>query len=148
MSTSKLDHVTFRISEVINRKFYILDFPIKKTKKIEEQVKIELKFKLSPEIKKNIVEIRFSISFKHIETNKIVCELETSFIFIIVDLSNYIQGTTFKSDKIPITLLSVSYSTFRGILLEKFRGTIFGDIPPLPLLDPKSLISETTPANI
>lgn len=148
MNTSKLDHITFRIIDIIDRKYYIFDFPVKKAKKIQEQVKIELKFKLSPDIKKNIVDVRFSILFKHIETNKVVSEVETSFIFDIVDLSNHIQGRVFKNDKIPLTLLTVSYSTFRGILCEKFRGTIFGDIPPLPLIDPKSFLSKTTPADI
>lgn len=141
MKAKHSEQLVFRISEILNRKFIISDFPLKKTKKIEDQVKFELKFKLSPNLKKNNIDVEMSMLFTHIDTNKIVCNLDTSFIFDIVDLSNYIDGSTFKSDQIPVTLLSVSYATFRGIISEKLNGTKLGSIPPLPLIDPKKFLS-------
>ena len=140
MDSKKKKQVTFRIADIINRNFSISDFPLKKTKKINDQVKFELKFKVTPDIKKNIIDFGYELVITHIATNKKVSNVETSFIFEVQDLEKFANESSFTDDILPVTIASISFSTFRGIVYEKFKGTKLADLPPLPLIDPKAMI--------
>jgi hypothetical protein len=81
------------------------------------------------------------------ETKELIMEMETTFTYLIPDLKKHIKTTKNKEGKdvtefidprnkgLIILLLGVSYSTMRGMVYERNRGTFLESVY-LPIVDP------------
>ena len=75
-----------------------------------------------------------------------ICRCEILFGFAFPDLDQFVQikkGEQPEMDTtLQITLLSLAYSTARGMLIAQTRGSIFADAI-LPILPPTALLKES-----
>ncbi len=100
-------------------------------------------------IKEEMYSIRFSVLvnefFKHGDSAKktLIGDFEIRVDFVVNELIGHLSLEEGKiksiSPKLAITLISIGYSTIRGIILEKTRG-ILGNGLILPIVEPKILL--------
>ncbi len=82
-----------------------------------------------------------TMAFEIVEKKEIYCKIELLFLFHFKDMKIFkISDKVFRfPDEILRVLMDISYSTTRGILYEKWRGTYLDKII-LPSIDINSLI--------
>jgi hypothetical protein len=153
-STQSKGLIKYRLREIITRRhsFYGITNSANDT---DELVKISINHKIIPtvnyNIKDDLILITIFVEAFRKETQEVVLDIETVFVFHAVDLKNYIAPQDEKTNKYKfindkdealITLLiGISLSTMRGIVHEKSRGTIIENIP-IPILNPASFIKK------
>jgi hypothetical protein len=92
--------------------------------------------------------IRLIINIVGLDSDKkplgISASYALDFFFVVDNLNDFISDNKAVADILGATLLSISISTARGILLERTHGTFFEGFM-LPIVDPFKLIREQTP---
>lgn len=66
---------------------------------------------------------------------------EYEFYYEVKNLGDFFKEGELEDNSILVTLISISYSTLRGILLERINGTIFSGII-LPIVNPSKLLTD------
>lgn len=114
-----------------------------------------LKYDVTPKIgvdgEKDIIGITLRIVGKIIETEEITLESEDVFEFNVPGLKNHViinENRTWRfinseHAKLLNVLMGITYSTMRGVLLERTRGTIL-ETTFLPIIDPGVLVPQPT----
>lgn len=103
-------------------------------------------------VKDSLVFVTVTITASSKATRDKVMLIETIFTFSIKDLESFLEkdprtdnkSWKFKDNKdegILLTFISIAYSTMRGIVLEKSKGTIL-ERHFLPIVDPRIFIKK------
>ena len=114
---------------------------------IQEELLADNSLKIGHNIAHNIEEgkIKVELSIKIENENKIdFASFEISCFFLIENSSNYLIEIEDQKNfhiQLLITLISISYSTARGIIYQKLQDTDFNNII-LPIVSPIKLISD------
>jgi len=111
---------------------------------VQYGVKDELAFE------ENIFRFVFSVNLEALNKNEmpigVRAQYSIEFIFYIENLAHYISAMDKKKNTIvfnpilPNTLLSIVYSTSRGIILSRTQGTVMEGVI-LPVIDTKALLA-------
>ncbi|NUN08046.1 MAG: hypothetical protein HUU54_02610 [Ignavibacteriaceae bacterium] len=145
MPDSNQIQIQFSIADIQTLEFVIFNLPdIASLDKTKFPFKIEAGFFFEVENKIVGIDIIVDISADS-APNPIVCHMITRFKFLI---NNFNEAFTIKEGNITypsqflITLISISLSTTRGILLSKTESTNLRGIF-MPIIDPSKLIMVT-----
>lgn len=131
---------TFKLKNIESLSFSYANLSKKYRKKIGDIVQINVSYVFETLHKKEEAILILKVSIVNKETSREICLAETKFIFGIRNMERLINGNSFISKQIPLTLVSISYSTFRGQIFEKLKGTPLENIPPIPVIDPNLLL--------
>lgn len=128
--------VVFRLEKIQTNKFTfsLPTSPFDKAQK--ERVEYSIISIPKASIEKELLNISLSVLISIKETQEIVCEIESNFIYWVENLASYQKDgkPEFENDFL-ITFFSISVSTMRGILYERCRGT-FLQADFLPIINP------------
>lgn len=131
-----IDTEKIHLIKVITDEFFI-ESAVSKLKEID----IKMGQKTMHNLQNSTVKITLSIDLS-VQHCNIANFLNDSF-FYIENLSDYIVGDGKKVEfngSFIATLISIAYSTFRGILLEKCKDTVLKDFS-LPIINPNKLLN-------
>lgn len=142
MNQDKKISIQYRIQQIKILNFCVNnlanDIQVNNTLQIETSVKINI------DAHKQIISITIGvIIFTNQNKENKLCSLLAAFIFHTVGINKF----EFNNEKIKIpdgflvSLVSVSYSTLRGIFFEKCANTYLSNII-LPLIDPIKLLKK------
>jgi hypothetical protein len=105
---------------------------------------------ITSSVEREFIYIRLTVSGKIKETEEDILSIDALFTFRIPGLIDFVTIKDPKTKdwdfKVPtnrniiLSMINVSVSTMRGILLEKLRGTILHS-KPLPLINPKVFVA-------
>jgi len=95
-------------------------------------------------VEKSLIVITIEVFAIIKETKERIMDAEIVFFYNAKDLKNYVvfneeKKWSFINSKdigLTVVLIGISFSTMRGILLERCRGTVL-EAHPLPIVDPK-----------
>jgi hypothetical protein len=103
------------------------------------------------QVENKTIVVDFSIDISLKNTEEKVAHIQTLFHYQVDNLNecievngNVIKDTHPDFGKFLITITGASYSTMRGIISEKFRGTIL-DRALLPIIDPSQFFKPPDP---
>ena len=150
--------LAYRLMSVSTEKFmYTMpskEFDIKKNVVVSYYVDPQLMFN----VKEEHIIINCKIKCSILETQELIMEIETLYVFIVDNLGKYVVTKDTKTEFIDkknlaflASLIGLSYSTSRGIVLEKCRGTIVETqvmpvINPMKFIKPIEEVKEAKPA--
>jgi hypothetical protein len=146
-SENKEQFLIYGLISILNLK-YIYNLPIKKfdSEKIKEIVNYRVKPGIHLRLDRDNIIIRVDVQAVIKDTDEMVMNIITDFAFHVPELNKHMEqrekdGNKYMAFKKPINnglytlLIGVSYSTMRGILTEKVKGTPL-DTTFLPVVDP------------
>jgi hypothetical protein len=147
MKVTERKPISYKLLNINTYKF-IFSFP---PKILEDGANELVNFSFDPKIMFNIKEdfilIKFTIKANIKQNEEYIMEIETNFIFKVENLKDYVvtkkTTTEFKDEKdLPFlaSIIGLSYSTMRGIILEKCKGTIL-EQNILPAINPMTFIN-------
>lgn len=95
----------------------------------------------------DLFKIKLEISFFAVGEGEKELDIHASFgvefSFTVSSLKNFIEEDGKKGmmikEELGVTLMSISYSTMRGIILQETKSTLLGSVI-LPIIDPKKLL--------
>jgi len=131
--------------KIIFEKLDVVDFKVTTIDTSQSKKGLEFEFNSGIEIDKNNEQIKIilKIQINDSETKDEICSTAVRFTFTIVNLNKLPKQDKGKKILIPTRLMhdlfSSSYSTLRGILYEKFLGTLLNGVL-LPLININELI--------
>jgi len=134
--------------KIIFEKLDVVDFKITTIETRQPKKGLEFDFNSGFEIDKNNEQIKIILKIRINDsvTKNEICSTTVRFTFTIVNLNKLPKQDKGKEILIPTRLLhdlfSSSYSTLRGILYEKFLGTLLNGVL-LPLIDINELIPDS-----
>lgn len=112
------------------------------------QFEFELNTGLDPEA--NVVGLQLVVNITAQDSNEVTLDLKGSYtheiIFIVEDLAGFLKKSASEENGFLIdgmlgsTLVSIAYSTVRGIIFTRTQGTSLGSVI-LPVIDPKKLMN-------
>lgn len=145
-----LNPIKYALKEITTNRFS-LKLPSKDIDP-EKVIELEIKHNLSPIIKykvdNDLIIIILKVSTFIQETDEVVMEAETAFVYHALNLKEYLEHDKEKNawkfldvrnEALLLTLIGISLSTMRGILHERVRGTIL-ESAPIPILNPANFL--------
>ena len=144
--------------KIILRRIQMLQGGIRATKefrKLNEKVEsfdfsFKREFLFNPNEKLIVVELKIDLKALKSGKTKLVpaglsANYEYQFYFLIDNIGDFINDENVHPS-IVSTVLSIAYSTLRGIILERTSGTLLGSVI-LPIVNPAKLLSEGLSGN-
>lgn len=113
---------------------------IKINKESQENINLGIGNDIQNNLEEGKIKITLSIRMQHSENNFATFEITT--FFQILNKENYLvdfEGETIFHPQLITTLISISYSTARGIVLEKLKNTFWKGLI-LPIVSPIKLL--------
>lgn len=146
---TELPKIEFKLIGIHNLK-YEYNHPINQVEFKPGVVNYNIDPKVGFKVDLNQIIITLNIDAKIIQTDELFFKSSTVYVFEIADLKSIIVKSEDNSMKFKypeqeegfvLSLISVSYSTTRGMFIEKGAGTILqGDF--LPVIDPNIFIKK------
>lgn len=129
--------LNFNFKDVKTKEYFYTE-PKKKIK-IGDDVKFDASLTFLPNIKTNEIVLDIFIKIRYIEEK--ICTINTAFHFSVNEIDSLpVKENSIKiPDELMKTLISLSISTLRGILIERGKGTIVEKLI-IPPLDPNQLL--------
>ena len=138
--------LAYRLMRVNTEKF-VFELPHEKFEiKSLELINYHVDPKVMFDVEGAFIIIKCIIKANVIETEEVVMEIETYFKFSVENLADYVvtkgnntEFKDYKDNQFLGLLIGVAYSTMRGIILERLRGT-FIESQFLPVINPMYFI--------
>ncbi len=127
--------------------YKIIKFEYNEPEGIQDKIQIHFNFnsRIDIDIDKDIISVTIGVdAFTNTEkSSKRVGFIEVQYVFQVLNLKDFQKNNDGFSLPTPFltTLIGLSLSTTRGIILIKFSGTILEKII-MPVIDPNKLIPE------
>lgn len=100
-------------------------------------------------LKENLIIIHIQVKGFLKETNEMLLDTQTAFVYNVENLKDHLEETPEKKFKFKdpkdegllVTLIGISVSTTRGIVLEKLRGSVL-DGRVIPVVNPSLFLAK------
>lgn len=107
---------------------------------------LDHEFLFNPEEKLLVVELRIALkgtkaTEEETEDVGLSANYDYQFFFKIENIMDFVNEKKVVDPSIVSTVLSIGYSTLRGIILERTSGTLLGSLI-LPIISPAKLLTE------
>jgi hypothetical protein len=152
MSSKK--HKPFKAEDIALEHVFVMNASLQTPEDFPEG-EVEFKFEIRPELFPIAAEsgalVRMLISGRMGQKGgddnspTATCQLDIRYNFKINDLENYADLQELPGDlskELCYALLSVAYSTARGICVSRFQNTVFG-VAYLPIVNPEQLLQSS-----
>ncbi len=135
-------HIEFRMSNIQSVSFSYDIIPKKNRKKLSDLTNYKVDYLIDPNYKKDEIDVIFTVQLKYLKTDEEYAHIKEKFTFQVKDLINFKKENGYLDHMIILHVLSPSYSTFRGVVHQKLRGTYLEFLFPLPLLGADMLLEK------
>lgn len=126
----------FRIVDVKTNSYQEGNIPDDKTNEFnKEHIKFNIQASVGFSKDKNLVQVNFSISYEYEESQLLNINTDTVFAF------DDIEGLDLENKILWATLMGISFSTIRGIIINRTRGSFLDEIY-LPIINHTEIIDD------